>query len=117
MVVRFGIHGSCYVSSFDHDVLGELESINQKTGTQVDQVYLYNYYNTDELPSPEIYATKGRGINISSTKLTRDVVEACHTNGKLVGVWIDRDYASEGEEFYQLLYQMDIDFFCSDYPH
>lgn len=43
-------------------------------------------------------------------------MENCHASGKLVGVWIDKDYAKEGEEFYQTLYKMGVDFFCSDYP-
>lgn len=88
------------MSSFDHGILEELESLNQKHGTKVEQVYLYNYFDTDELPAPDVYATRGRGVNISSTKLTKEVVEICHANNKLVGVWIDRDVASEGEDFY-----------------
>ena len=77
---------------------------------------MYNYYDHDELPSPDIYSVKGSGINISSTKLTREVVEICHLNNKLVGVWIDKDIFSENEEFYRHIINMGVDFFCSDYP-
>ena len=50
-------------------------------------------------------------------KLTREVVETCHAQGKQVGVWIDRDYFVENEDFYSLLQHMGVDFFCSDYPN
>ena len=69
-------------------------------------IYLYNYYDHDELPSPDIYSQRGKGINISSTKLTREVVEICHKNNKLVGVWIDREIFSENEEFYHHIINM-----------
>ena len=71
----------------------------------------------DELPHPDIYSTRGHGINISSIKLTKDVVEICHTRGTKVGVWIDKDLFEENEEFYLTLHHMGVDFFCSDYPH
>ncbi len=104
------------VSSFDHDILEELETLNQLYQTRIEAIYLYNYYDSDELPHPDVYTSKGLGINISSRKLTREVVEACHAKGKIVGVWIDKDYARESEEFYKLLLDMGVDFFCSDYP-
>lgn len=71
-----GKHGirECCVSSFDHDLLGELTRLNLEHGTQVESIYLYNYYDHDELPSPEVYTAVGRGINVSSRKLTREVV-------------------------------------------
>lgn len=113
-----GKHGitECCVSSFDHELLAELSRLNAEHGTQVESIYLYNYYDHNELPEPEVYTAVGRGINISSRKLTREVVEACHARGKLVGVWIDKDYASEDYEFYRTIFEMGVDFFCSDYP-
>ena len=113
-----GKHGirECCVSSFDHDLLGELSRLNAKHGTQVEAIYLYNYYDHDELPSPEVYTALGRGINVSSRKLTREVVEACHARGKVVGVWIDKDHAREDQDFYRAIFEMGVDFFCSDYP-
>ena len=82
----------------------------------VETIYLYNYYDYDELPDPSIYATRGAGINISSAKLTTDVVKYCHQNGKKVGVWIDREYFTENEDFYHLILDMNVDFFCADFP-
>ena len=66
----------------------------------MDTIYLYNFYDDCELPEPEVYIRKGKGINISSTKLNEEVVRNCHLNGKTVGVWIDKSVSSEGEEFY-----------------
>lgn len=77
---------------------------------------MYNFNDDEELPAPDVYAFRGSGINISSAKLTREVVEHCHAQGKLVGVWIDRHVASENEEFYRHIFNMGVDFFCSDYP-
>ena len=59
---------------------------------------------------------RGGGINISSTKLTKEVVDNCHAQGKKVGVWVDRSVHAESEEFYRLLFSMKVDFFCTDYP-
>jgi glycerophosphoryl diester phosphodiesterase len=117
LVMKYGIEGKCCVSSFNHDLLAHLEILNQHHKTHVDSIYLYNYYNSDELPHPDIYSTLGSGINISSVKLTREVVQICHAKGKEVGVWIDRDLFSENDEFYHTIYHMGVDFFCSDYPH
>lgn len=79
-------------------------------------MYLYNYWDHDELPEPELYTSRGTAINISSTKLTREVVDICHKKGMQVGVWIDSTMASEGREFYERLFNTGVDFFCSDYP-
>lgn len=55
----------------------------------IDFVQLHNFYDYIELPEPHIYTSFGMGINISSTKLTKEVVRLCHEKGKKVGVWID----------------------------
>lgn len=117
LVMMHGIQRDCCVSSFNHELLAELERLNQIFHTQIDTIYLYNYYDNDELPHPDVYSSLGKGINISSVKLTREVVEICHAKGKQVGVWIDRDLFCENEEFYFTLYSMGVDFFCSDFPH
>lgn len=117
LIAKYQIEEKCWVSSFDHDVLAELEHLNSVSNTNVDTIYLYNFYDNCELPDPEIYATRGKGINISSTKLNEEVVRNCHLNGKTVGVWIDRSVSSEGEEFYKRLLDLKVDFFCTDYPH
>ena len=91
--------------------------MNQIFDTQIDTIYLFNYYDNDELPHPDVYSSLGTGINVSSVRLTREVVEICHAKGKQVGVWIDRDLFCENEEFYFTLYSMGVDFFCSDFPH
>lgn len=64
------------MSSFNHELLGFVEELNQLNKVnKVDTIYLYNYYDSDELPHPSVYTKQGNGINISSMKLTREVVE------------------------------------------
>lgn len=116
LATKYKLQGQCCVSSFNHEILEELEYLNRLHQTNIDSIYLYNFYDYDELPAPEIYTSKGRGINISSTKLTPEVVANCHANGKLIGVWIDRSVMKEGPEFYELIFKMGVDFFCSDFP-
>ena len=70
------------MSSFNHDLLSELSRLNDLHSTEVDAIYLYNYYDNDELPHPDVYSSLGKGVNISSVKLTREVVEICHAKGK-----------------------------------
>lgn len=31
-------------------------------------------------------------------------------------MWIDKDFAREDQEFYRAIFEMGVDFFCSDYP-
>lgn len=88
------------VSSFDADILTELENLNLVNSTNVKSIYLYNFYEHRELPEPDIYATKGHGVNISSTKMTREVIQNCHKNGKLVGVWVNAEAFKEDDQFY-----------------
>jgi len=83
---------------------------------RVEIIYLYNYYEDIELPAPSIYTKQGDGINISSSKLTREVVKNCHKNGKKVGVWVDAPTFKEDANFYKKLMDMEVDFFCTDYP-
>lgn len=68
------------------------------------------------MPDPLVYCNRGHGINISSTKLTHEVIQNCHKNGKLVGVWINREVFDENDNFYQDLIDMGVDFLCTDFP-
>lgn len=79
-------------------------------------MYLHNYYEHFELPTPEVYSCQGDGINISSTKLTREVVENCHRNGKTVGVWVNAEVFTENDEYYRMAIEMGVDIICTDYP-
>lgn len=73
-IMNFGAENHCMISSFDSDILGELERLNLVNNTDIKGIYLYNFYEHRELPHPDIYSIKGHGVNISSTKLTREVV-------------------------------------------
>lgn len=95
--MQFGAENHCMVSSFDGDILSELENLNLVNSTSVKSIYLYNFYEHRELPEPDIYAAKGHGVNISSTKMTREVIQNCHRNGKLVGVWVNAEAFKEDD--------------------
>jgi len=76
LILKYDIAATCCVSSFNHDLLAELEELSRIHGaaSPVESIYLYNYYDNDELPHPDIFSNRGKGINISSTKLTKEVV-------------------------------------------
>eukprot|EP00347_Sterkiella_histriomuscorum_P002298 403368694 len=112
----FQAENHCMVSSFDSDILAELERLNLINNTDIKSMYLYNFYEHLELPEPDIYANKGHGVNISSTKMTREVIQHCHKNGKLVGVWINSEAFFEDDKFYENAILLGVDFICTDYP-
>ena len=106
----------CLVSSFDRDVLQHLEQIAKLNYDKIETIYLYNFYNHEVLPDPNVYCSHGDGINISSLHLTHEVVRNCRRHGKKVGVWIDKSYTCESKEVYRQAMDMGVDFFCTDYP-
>lgn len=55
-IVNSGIENHCCVSSFDSDVLAELDLLNKEMSTNVQIIYLYNFYEHEELPDPSVYA-------------------------------------------------------------
>lgn len=113
---RFGAENHCMISSFDGDILYELEKLNLVNNTDIKSIYLYNFYEHRELPEPNIYSTRGHGVNISSTKLNREVIQNCHKNRKLVGVWVNAEVFNEDDQFYQTCLDLGVDFICTDYP-
>ena len=56
LIRRFCAENHCMVSSFDADVLAEIDRLNLVNNTQVKTIYLYNFYEHRELPDPDIYA-------------------------------------------------------------
>jgi len=104
------------VSSFDADILQELQNLNLLNNTDVKCLYLHNYYEYLELPEPDIYTTQGHGINISSTKLTPEVVQICHKHGKSVGVWVNAEVFNEDDNYYMRVMNLGVDIICTDYP-
>ena len=77
---------------------------------------VYHYYEHLELPHSNEYTTFASGINISSTKLTGEIVDNCHRAGQRVGVWINREVARETEELYDMVLRLGVDTLCSDFP-
>ncbi len=76
LVEKYNYHGRFLVSSFNSDILQEVEKMRKaKYGGRVssidgapqsfDIIYLYNYEN-QPLPEPDIYTSFGDGINISA---------------------------------------------------
>jgi glycerophosphoryl diester phosphodiesterase len=116
LIRKYEIGAQCCVSSFDPDLLEELDSLRKLHQVNVEIIYLYNFYDHMCLPDPSIYAVKGDGINISSNHLTAEVIRNCHNNGKKVGVWIDASLFKESTDFYIKMMDMGVDFFCTDYP-
>lgn len=92
------------------------EELCTRNNEKIDLIYLYNFYDYIDLPSPSIYSVLGSGVNISSTKLTEEVIRNCHLNNKKVGVWIDRSLFNEDDAFYFSLMDLGVDFFCTDFP-
>lgn len=78
VIREYGIADHCCISSFDQDLLEEMDNLRNAYKLKVDIIYLHNFFEHFELPDPSIYTVKGDGINISSTKLTSEVVKACH---------------------------------------
>lgn len=116
LIKKYDLTGHCCVSSFDALLLEELSRLRQQHEVHVDIIYLYNFHDHIHLPDPSIYAVAGDGINISSTHLTAEVIRNCHKNGKKVGVWIDASIFKENNDFYRKMMDMEVDFFCTDYP-
>jgi len=116
LIINYDLQNYCCVSSFDGNLLEELDELRKEHDYWVEIIYLYNFYEHIELPDPSIYATLGDGINISSSKLTTEVIEECHKNGKKVGIWIDAASFKECSIFYRKMMDMNVDFFCTDYP-
>ena len=83
--------------------------------TSFEIIYLYNFEN-QPLPSMDIYTAHGDGINISANYITAEVVEACHSRGKRIGVWIRAKDFKETEEFYHEMFRIGTDFICADMP-
>ena len=108
----------CFISSFNHGnkMLESIHSLNKYTDYHVRTIYLHNFYPEDSLPPLEELAQLGDGINISYEALTEEVVNACHTNNKLVCVWIDASVTKETVDLYQRLIELGVDSFCSDFP-
>ncbi len=79
-------------------------------------IYLYNFEEHFELPEPDIYAARGDGINISSTKLSQEVIQNCHARGKIVGLWVNKKAFNENDQYYEHAISMGVDFLCTDYP-
>ena len=115
-IIASGLESNCCVSSFDSDILEELDSLNKCLITLVRIICLYNFEENYELPEPDVYAAKGDGINISSTKLTQEVIQNCHARGKIVGLWVNKQAFQENLQYYEEVMRSGADFICTDYP-
>lgn len=48
--------------------------------------------------------------------MTKELVETLHQHGKIVCVWVDKDYNKENAEIWCHVYDLGIDSYCTDYP-
>ena len=76
---------------------------------------MYNYEN-QPLPDPEVYTSKGDGINISANYINREVVENCHKKNMKIGVWVRAKDFKENDDFYENMLRIGTDFICTDFP-
>lgn len=80
-----------------------MEEISAAEVYKIRTVYLHNFYNHVEVSPLQEVIQQGDGINISYEHLTEELVQACHSHGKLVCVWIDTDVTKESQETYRRL--------------
>lgn len=67
---QYNLQEHCFVSSFDHHALKELELVGESENYRIHTIYLTNFFNTDALPSREELLTMGDGLNIQYTHIT-----------------------------------------------
>ncbi|TNV76407.1 hypothetical protein FGO68_gene13413 [Halteria grandinella] len=126
LVHQYEYHGRFLVSSFNADILEEIErmrlrvyggriSVIDGAPSSFDIIYLYNYEN-QPLPEREVYTKHGDGINISANYISKEVVDAVHESGKKIGVWIRAKDYKETDEFYGEMFNLGVDFICADMP-
>jgi len=106
----------CFISSFDHDILRQVESLSLQNDYKIRTIYLHNFYPSFSLPPLEKLTSQGDGVNIEYAHLTKERVDACHAKGKIISVWIDCSVTTETVEMYKRLIDLKIDSFCSDWP-
>lgn len=116
MIKEYDVTEHCCMSSFDRDVVMEIQRIVTLRNQNLDIIHLYNFYDHMELPEPDEYLSLGTGINISATKLTKDVIDKCHAKRMKVGAWVDATVFCENTMFYYRLFELKVDFFVTDYP-
>lgn len=126
LVHKYNYHGRFLVSSFNSDILQEIEKMRDRVyGGRIptidgapasfEIIYLYNYEN-QPLPDASVYTKYGDGINISANYITKEVVDNCHAVGKSIGVWIRAKDFKETDEFYTEMFKIGADFICADLP-
>lgn len=107
----------CWISSFNPCILRCIEELNSEhSEDRIRTIYLHNFYNHIGLPPLNEVVKTGWGVNISYEHLTEEVVEACHTAGQIVAVWIDASVTQETIQMYKRLIDLKVDCFCTDFP-
>lgn len=100
LIARSQLKEYCFVSSFDHEALREMELVSASEFYKVRTLYIQNFYNHVALPPMEELLAMGDGVNISYEHLTREVVDTLQRHGKIVSVWIDCEVTTEGMTTY-----------------
>lgn len=68
------------------------------------------------MPSPDEYTSRGDGINISANHISKEIVDFVKSKGLKIGVWVRARDFSESEDFYLNMFELGVDFICSDFP-
>ena len=123
----------CLVSSFDHDVLREMKSLNaeyiqdqsnkletssilslmsrqsqfQQHPLNVATLYLHNFYHYYKRSPNNEMITQGCGGNLQLHDIDSEMVKEMHKSGKIVSVWIDATAPyKEDVAFYEKVYEL-----------
>lgn len=89
--MKYNMGGKFLISSFAKHQLEEVDKVRQKYADlhpRFDIMYLYNNFQNQPLPAPEIYLSHGDGIVVSQNYLTEEVVKNIKEKGKKIGVWV-----------------------------
>jgi glycerophosphoryl diester phosphodiesterase len=112
VITKLDLKQHCFVSSFRHAVLKEIE----KCEAAVRTIYLYGECESDELPPVEELVIKGKGVNICSSKVTKEMVRELHEEGILVNVWVDKEKTKEDAALWEKMIELKVDSICTDFP-
>ena len=95
LLIEYNMREHCFVSSFRHEALRELELVGASELYKIHTIYLTNFYHTEPLPPKEELINMGSGLNIQYPHITKELVDYLHEHGKLVQVWIDAEVTVE----------------------
>ena len=107
MVEKYEMQNQIMISSFKYDIL---QMFKEKSNFITS--YLYNNFETEALPSKDIYTWHGNMIGCDIKYLCQEVIENSHAAGQKVSVFFS--YLKEKEDYYPFLISLGVDVIISD---